>query len=236
LSDGGKASVGEDHRGAIGGGWWPIPTALTLGNLACGFLALWALTWPGLPHAQAAWWVGLLVGIGAMLDALDGLAARWLRAASAVGRELDSLADLVTFGVAPAVLVAARQDVSLGWLAGIYTLAAAWRLARFNLATPTRQTKLAGRFVGLPSPAAALGVVSLSLLPIPPLGHLVAATVLAGLMVSHLRYPKRPPRQTPRWLLAGVCLAMVTGLILAPGPTLAIGVAIYLVSPPILRR
>jgi CDP-diacylglycerol--serine O-phosphatidyltransferase len=154
----------------------------------------------------AAW---LIVWCG-LLDTMDGLAARLLKATSSFGAEFDSMADLVSFGVAPAILVfnaglqLAGIEVASGqfWVlltaCGIFVLAGAMRLARFNLTTDQPRT---GWFTGLPITAAGGGLVSsmilvlihhediASLLPLHR--HLpIVMFVLAILMVSRLRFPK----------------------------------------------
>ncbi len=160
----------------------------------------------------AAW---LIVWCG-LLDTMDGLAARLLKATSSFGAEFDSMADLVSFGVAPAILVfnaglqMAGVELESGqfWVlltaCGIFVLAGAMRLARFNLATDKPRT---GWFVGVPITAAGGGLLSsmvlvlihhediASLLPL----HRylpIAMFVLAILMVSRLRFPKAVIRKS----------------------------------------
>jgi len=160
----------------------------------------------------AAW---LIVWCG-LLDTMDGVAARLLKATSNFGAEFDSMADLVSFGVAPSVLVfnaglqIAGVEVESGqfWVllvsCGVFVLAGAMRLARFNLATDKPRT---GWFTGVPITAAGGGLVSsmvlvliyhediASLLPL----HLylpVLMFVLAILMVSRLRFPKAVVRKS----------------------------------------
>ena len=160
----------------------------------------------------AAW---LIVWCG-LLDTMDGLAARLLKATSNFGAEFDSMADLVSFGVAPAVLVfnaglqLAGIEVASGqfWVlltaCGVFVLAGAMRLARFNLDSDKPRT---GWFVGIPITAAGGGLVSsmvlvlirhediASLLPL----HRylpIAMFILGILMVSRLRFPKAVIRKS----------------------------------------
>jgi len=160
----------------------------------------------------AAW---LIVWCG-LLDTMDGLAARLLKATSSFGAEFDSMADLVSFGVAPAMLVfnaglqIAGIDLESGqfWVlltaCGVFVLAGAMRLARFNLATDKPRT---GWFTGVPITACGGGLVSsmilvlihhddiASLLPL----HLylpIIMFVFAILMVSRLRFPKAVIRKS----------------------------------------
>ncbi|HRZ41072.1 MAG TPA: CDP-diacylglycerol--serine O-phosphatidyltransferase [Bacteroidales bacterium] len=123
-----------------------IPSVLTLANLLCGFAAI-ALADP--------WYSMLLIVTGAILDSVDGLVARALHAESEFGKQADSLADLVTFGVAPALLIFQMLFANPLWIslsvAALIPLGAAIRLATFN--TDTRQKT---SFRGLPTPAAGL--------------------------------------------------------------------------------
>lgn len=132
-----------------------IPHILTTGNLAAGFYAI-AKASTGDP-VQASWAI-LVAGI---FDVLDGRAARLTNSVSKFGMEYDSIADTVSFGVAPAMIAFhAGHFMDLGWtgwvMAFLFTACASLRLARFNVTSG----KYRGRFDGLPSPAAAGMVVS----------------------------------------------------------------------------
>ncbi len=161
-----------------------LPTLITLGNVLSGFLAISyvADAW-GHPlgsavesaaretlYVRAAW----VIFLGMLCDTLDGRVARLTGAESAFGAELDSLADMVTFGVAPALLGKSVAQDAFGHLhpklatllAMIYVLGAALRLARYNVesarvSTPGHVTKV---FRGLPSPGAAGVIASVVLL------------------------------------------------------------------------
>ena len=160
----------------------------------------------------AAW---LIVWCG-LLDTMDGLAARLLKATSDFGAEFDSMADLVSFGVAPAVLVIntglqiAGVELESGqfWVlvvaCGVFVLAGGMRLARFNLATDKPRT---GWFTGVPITVAGGGLISSMVLVL--IYHQDIATalplhlylpvlmfVLAILMVSRLRFPKAVVRKS----------------------------------------
>lgn len=143
-----------------------IPNSITCINLLAGCMAIvagsrgTALMW-GLPAYQ---WAFIFIAIGAVADFLDGFAARALHAYSELGKELDSLCDLITFGVAPAIIVLnlmLQQGVDswVGWTALLIPVAGAIRLARFNL--DTRQTTT---FIGLPIPANAIFWIGFSAL------------------------------------------------------------------------
>lgn len=138
-----------------------IPNLLTLSNLLCGsFAALSALTYGNLSLA-----FGLIV-LAAVFDFFDGFAARLLHQSSPIGLQLDSLADDITFGFAPAAVLytlygrataLVLPDAAwIGLLVFLFAACAALRLARFNIDDTQRD-----EFLGLPSPAAALFCASL---------------------------------------------------------------------------
>ena len=138
-----------------------IPNLITLCNLACGVLSVFAaLVWGY--TMQAA----LLICLGILFDFFDGLTARLLGVSSPMGKELDSLADVVTSGVAPAAILFglcyySLKHLGLLWLSFLFLLIplfAAYRLAKFNL--DTRQSH---SFLGLPVPSQALVWVGLAL-------------------------------------------------------------------------
>jgi len=125
---------------------------------------------PQLP--EKIWWGSAFIGLAAVVDFLDGFVARAFNATSEMGKQLDSLADVVSFGVAPGIILYQLLrisfvqeenglDVSIWALipALIFPLAAAWRLARFNIAE-----NVTADFTGVPSPAAGLFVASLPLI------------------------------------------------------------------------
>lgn len=134
-----------------------IPNAVTCCNVAAGVLSIICasrgqeLMW-GLPAYAWAW---IFIGIAAVADFMDGFCARALRAYSDLGKELDSLCDLVSFGVAPAILMFNCLEQSYepwtAWLVPVIPVAGALRLAKFNI--DTRQTT---SFIGLPIPANAI--------------------------------------------------------------------------------
>ena len=173
-----------------------LPSMLTLGNLVCGFQCI-RYAAEGQPVA-AAWMVLLAM----VFDALDGKVARLTGASSKFGAELDSLADVVSFGVAPAFLVAQEAMTAglahqrLVWLSCmVYAVCAALRLARFNIETDL-DAESHKYFCGLPSPAAGGQVATLIILHYHLGGttfvpHLLPGVAfLAGvLMVSRVRYP-----------------------------------------------
>lgn len=197
-------------------GVYLIPSLFTTGNLICGFFSIIS-TFNG-EYFQA----GIFIIFANLLDGLDGLVARLTRTTSQFGVELDSLADLVSFGVAPAVLVyywALVPWSTWGWLAAcLYVVCGALRLARFNVQIKNVE-KI--HFVGLPIPAAAEMIVATVLLYY-SLGDEGAANkevilllviyLLAGLMVSNFNYFSLKQRMVfkkkhPFWvLISGILL------------------------------
>lgn len=172
-----------------------VPTLLTLGNLLCGFAAIHYAALP-IGVSQFFGWstltvAGAMIFLGMFFDALDGTVARLTRSASDFGAQLDSLADIVSFGVAPAYMMMrlVSHYYGPGWsdtlggapsilgpdadnvygkiiwaIAAIYVSCAALRLARFNVETPSPAEEDHRSFRGLPSPGAAGTVASLIVL------------------------------------------------------------------------
>lgn len=135
-----------------------IPNTITCLNLAAGVMAIiCASAGDATLWGMAAYnWAYVFVGIAAVADFLDGFAARLLHAYSNLGKELDSLCDLVSFGVAPAMIMYNCLDAMstaewVKWLVLLIPVCGALRLARFNI--DTRQTT---SFIGLPIPANAI--------------------------------------------------------------------------------
>ena len=174
-----------------------LPSIFTLGNLLCGFLAVINViegTKASITHA--AWWII----IAAIFDLLDGKVARLTGSASPFGIEFDSLADVVSFGIAPAVLFhtyALTDAGNLGYfLAFCFLGAGAIRLARFNISATTEKKNY---FVGLPIPAAGCILASFILFSENVWGVLthydfsVALLVVSSLaMVSSFKYSVMP--------------------------------------------
>jgi len=170
-------------------GIYVLPSMFTLLGLLCGFYSLVSSIQGSYEHA--AW--GIIVA--AIFDMLDGRVARLLNAETAFGAELDSLSDMMSFGVAPAVLVYLWVLVpfgKLGWLAAFLIVAgSALRLARFNVQLASQDKRY---FQGLPTPALALmmasGVLFHHAFHAEPTGiiWLVLSIVLAWLLVSNVRF------------------------------------------------
>lgn len=206
-----------------------LPNALTLGNLFFGFWAIIAALRGD--YSLAAW----LIVLAAVADGIDGRIARYVRTGSPFGTELDSLVDLVSFGVAPAVfsykLLLENGDWSWA-LAFIYVAAVATRLARFNI-EQGGHARL--HFHGLPSPVA--GVTLSSFYPFSqtaffaqhlsgwPWTQLLGGgmIVLGGLMLSHILYPAIP-RLSVRNARgrAGIAFLLVCAALLIWNPRLVV--------------
>src|SRR5205823_12686771 len=145
-------------RERLSRGLFILPTLFTVGNLFCGYLSIWCSIRGTFEIAA------VLVVVAAVLDGLDGRIARLTHSASKFGEEYDSLADLVSFGVAPAVLAYSWGLVDfhrLGWMASfLFVVCGSMRLARFNIQTRVVDKKY---FIGLPIPAAAATISALVL-------------------------------------------------------------------------
>jgi len=168
-----------------------LPSLLTTGNLFCGFLALVLASQSRFTEAAISLFVAMV------MDMLDGKVARLTKTTTQFGVEFDSLADVVSFCVAPAFMLYALVLGRLGraaWLgAFLFVICGALRLARFNVYSGVTDRRF---FVGLPTPAAA-GVVAATVLLVEQRAALVwwqeyliaAGTyVVGGLMVSTFRY------------------------------------------------
>ncbi|MGK7392999.1 MAG: CDP-diacylglycerol--serine O-phosphatidyltransferase [Candidatus Cyclobacteriaceae bacterium M3_2C_046] len=135
-----------------------IPNTLTLLNLLSGSLGIIIIF-------ESNWWMAAyFIWLAALFDFFDGFAARLLKVSSAIGKELDSLADMVSFGLLPAFLIYKMMQMGGAWnylsyLAFLIALFSALRLAKFNI--DTRQTD---SFIGLPTPANAFLISSFPLI------------------------------------------------------------------------
>jgi CDP-diacylglycerol--serine O-phosphatidyltransferase len=181
----------EDRPQRFRRGVFLLPSLMTVGNLFCGYACVVYATRGDFDTAA------VLIGIAMVLDALDGFLARLTNSTSAFGVELDSLADVVSFGLAPAILAFSWglwPLGRLGWAVGfVYVTAAAMRLARFNIQTGGTTDKR--YFVGLASPSAASVIASTVFiypwgLQDPRLAVLAIPMVLVPgfLMVSTIRF------------------------------------------------
>jgi len=195
-----------------------LPGTFTMGSVVCGFLSLLSAFEGELITAS---WLVILAGF---LDGMDGKIARLSGATSRFGVELDSLADFLSFGVAPAIIVyiGVLQSVGRwGWLVSIvYIMAASYRLARFNLLATTGEKK---GFMGLPVPGAAMPLVTYLIFSDQVWGYLAYGNYLismmilfSALMVSQVEYDAMPDNFHSRknriklfFLLIGAVAALV---------------------------
>lgn len=171
-----------------------FPGVFTVGNVLCGFYSIIAAA-EG--HPTRASWLILLAGL---LDGFDGKVARLSGGTSEIGKEFDSLADFISFGVAPAFLVYTfklNAFGNLGWVIGlVYIVASGYRLARFNLLA---QSEEKGNFLGLPVPVAAVTLASFILFSIAVWDQveyheyiITMMIVFSGLMVSQIEFDALP--------------------------------------------
>jgi CDP-diacylglycerol--serine O-phosphatidyltransferase len=206
-----------------------LPNLMTAGNLLCGFVAVLKIVEGALlqtadPLQAAARFelAILLILTACIFDALDGRLARLGGHESAFGREFDSLADIVSFGVAPALMVykvVLIKFPTLGWIvASLYMLCGALRLARYNCLAASNAAAASHEFRGFPIPAAAGLTASLTLFMIwmaksggdlGPLKWLLPALLifLSFMMFSRFRYPSfkglnwKTTRSIPRFVV-----------------------------------
>jgi CDP-diacylglycerol--serine O-phosphatidyltransferase len=223
------------HRRGMRRGAYLLPSLFTMANMFCGYACIvYAMRGD---YATAAPYIGFAI----VLDMLDGRIARLTGSTSAFGVEFDSLADVISFGVAPAVLAFSwglTPFGRLGWAAGfIYVSAAAIRLARFNIQSSGAHDKR--YFVGMPSPAAA-AVPAATVFAYPYglqdwFAVLALPMVLAPafLMVSTVRYRSfktfdlRSPRSYRKLILLAIVMAAITT---QPQWTLVVLAYAYLLS------
>lgn len=197
-------------------GIYILPNSLTLCGMFCGFYAILASLKNH--YAYASW--AILIAV--IFDGMDGWVARLTNSTTKFGIELDSLSDLVAFGVAPAVILyswALQPFGRVGWGAAfLYVICGALRLARYNVQMGTTESKA---FTGLPIPGAGTVVASLVLFYNEMWGSMVGRNyvvlflviLLAALMVSTLRFHGLKEfdfkKRKPFWLLVVIGVAFV---------------------------
>ena len=257
-----------------------LPTLLTLGNLICGFFAIvvasridkpGAVDFVPAPRIESARQLilssdpthnlmlcGALILLAMLFDAVDGQVARLTRGISDFGAQLDSLCDLVSFGIAPAFLLvkmcpqfASLHSEAIWSIAGLFACCAALRLARFNVETDSEDDHTS--FAGLPTPAAAAVIASFAVLSFKLRNEInhenyigydwwmqrllpVFSVLIALLMVSRIRYP-HPLTQFVRGQrsfahIVGV-LFSVMALSIVPGYAVPILCLLFVGGPPL---
>ena len=184
-----------------------VPNALTSLNLVFGVFAIIAVLGGNFDHA-AYYIVGAVIA-----DSLDGRAARYYGVSGEFGKELDSLCDLGSFGVAPAIIAYALLLKDFGWIgyfsAGMFAVCVALRLARFNVNTST----VKGYFMGLPSPAGGALIATFCMLDLRQMGLWFAVVVIAVayLMISEVKYPDFKGKDGEKIYSVAVVLTLATG-------------------------
>jgi CDP-diacylglycerol---serine O-phosphatidyltransferase len=232
-----------------------VPNALSLGNLTLGFVSILLASEvhsTSSNQSQIFLLSGIFIFLAAVFDGFDGMAARALNATSAIGAELDTLADLTAFGIAPGFLMykmilenfkfdffGTGEAFPYGMLlAAIFPICAAYRLARFTVSHDPSS------FTGLPSPIAGV-IVGLFPVAFPSLGVPSFLTIpgfvfVAFLMVSTIRYSKpqvamRGKFSKGRLLLIFLCLVVIFYLAgLTKIPFIMYGIILFYVTTGIL--
>ena len=223
-----------------------VPNMVTLIALCSGLTAIRMSIEGRFEHAVIA------ILIAAVLDGVDGRLARLLRSTSRFGAELDSLADFVSFGVAPAILLYVwgfQEFKSLGWIVAlVFAIAGGLRLARFNAALdqPARPLWQADFFTGMPAPAGAVTVllpIYLDFLGVQRTGFVAGASLVYSLLIAFLmisRVPtfsgKRTGQRVPREMVLPLFVFLVLFVALLVSftwATLTGGTLLYLLALPL---
>ncbi len=220
-----------------------IPNAITAMALCVGFSGVWFALSQKWEAAAAC------IVIAGLLDVLDGRVARMLKGQTRFGAELDSLSDVIAFGVTPSILIyswSLQNMERFGWTISLfYTLCMALRLARFNaqIDSDPQPHKLAGYLTGVPAPGAA----GMALLPITIwletgaewindyriIGPwMLILSVLAISNVATFSWKSLRVRRSWRFIGIAIIGLYVAGLIVAPWPTLGLTAAIYFILIP----
>jgi len=252
-----NAAASSSHHGRgsrFRRGVYLLPSLFTVGNLLCGYYAV-LMTMQG--TSQDFDNAAKAIGLAILFDSLDGRVARMIGGDSEFGKQFDSLADVISFGVAPAMLAfvwglhglsesdpLAKHVLLMGWIVTLgFVLCCAWRLARFNI-----QGMMPGSsnryFVGMPTPGAAAMVAAMVHAKKFPLDDmrlgaawLVLVAVLAVLMVSKLRFYgfkdlKWNVRQPP--LLVVLLALLIVLAYFYSEQVMLIGATCYTLSGPLL--
>ena len=237
-SEGGGPIQRTARNRRLARGVYVLPSLFTVGNIFCGYYAVLATMHGLYSHAAYA------IGIAIILDAFDGWIARMTNSSTAFGLQLDSLADVISFGIAPSVLALvwglSAADNRLAWTAAFtFTICGAMRLARFNI-----QTGHLKHFVGLPIPAGGGAIAAVVHFFGDPIKDPVSANLMVAcvfmvgfLMISTFRYSSLKSltwgKKSYRTILL---MALLVALIFYYSrPTLLALAAIYVVSGPALK-
>lgn len=188
-----------------------LPSIFTIGNLFLGIVAI-ILVFNEEPDLAA-----IMVIIAMLLDGLDGRVARALNVQSEFGKELDSLSDIISFGVAPAFIMYVvgfqGMNPAAGWIVtAVFPICGALRLARFNVIAG-----IPGYFVGLPIPAAGGVLCTLALFhnEIATVVLLTSTLLLSYLMISNVKYPNFKKVGIPKATIWIIPIIIVVAVLLA---------------------
>lgn len=217
----------------------PLPCLLTCASLFCGFYSMIAAI-------NGHFFAGAIaILVAAVFDGLDGRVARMTGTTSTFGKELDSLCDLVSFGVAPALLAylwALTPYGRYGWLAAfLYVATTALRLARFNTLPPSSNSD----FIGLPCPAAAMMVASTVMFSrflgatetVKHVSILLLIYILSYLMVSnhpYLSFKQIKIKKEKKFQLVVFMLLALILIATEPPVTFFVVALAYILSGPVL--
>lgn len=216
-----------------------IPNTLTMGNLVCGCIAIiFAFD----HNFIGAFWA---IIAAAVFDFFDGFSARMLGAYSPLGGQLDSLSDMVSFGIAPAFvmfnfIITQHSTIPYAqYISLVIAICAAFRLAKFNI-DPNQSDK----FIGLPSPAAALFMVSFVQIP-----YLVEFKVIAIIYISYMMVCKQEMfalkfkdfsiknnRIRYVFLLLSVILIAIFGVYIAPAYIIILYILMSMMAKVVVKR
>jgi CDP-diacylglycerol--serine O-phosphatidyltransferase len=205
-----------------------FPGIFTIGNLFCGFASILSSVRGENPE-EAAW----LIIFAGFFDFLDGIVARLSKADSAFGIQLDSLTDIVSFGVAPTVMLISYEMIQFGnygWIIGFtFLMAGVFRLARYNISSENESKTV---FVGLPIPMAAAALASFVIFSQNVWGEIrldrelsIMVILFSALMVSTIQYETIPVTgfsakkykiKVLVLIAAGILIALKAGLVLFP--------------------
>jgi CDP-diacylglycerol---serine O-phosphatidyltransferase len=229
---------GKSRRRRLGRSVYVIPSLFTVGNIFCGYYSILASMHGNYIQASYA------IGIAIILDSVDGFVARLTNSASGFGLQLDSLADVISFGIAPSVLALvwglSAVESRLALVAAFtFTICGAMRLARFNV-----QAGNLKHFVGLPIPAGGGAIAAVVHFFVSPIktetgSHLMIAGVfiLSFLMISTIRYNSlKSLTLVKKSHFAILVIALLVALIVNYSKwTLLVLAAAYCLSGPVLR-
>jgi CDP-diacylglycerol--serine O-phosphatidyltransferase len=220
-------------------GVYILPNLLTTGNLLCGFWSIISV------FQERFYLAAVAILLAAVFDEFDGKVAKLSGATSKFGMQYDSLADLVSFGIAPALLAfswALRPYGKFGWLAAfLFVACGAIRLARYNVMASTGDTKY---FKGLPIPVAAAMIAFTILLYfqlietdlVKDIVILVMIYILAFLMVSNIRYftfkELNLAKRKPFSIFIFVVLSLIV-IVMEPVVVLSAFILLYVFSGPV---